>query len=348
MRKEVVVDSVLLELERCAAADVVVFWIEEFGNRDDICSELTNAFRGNFVASVVLRHLPRAGRQLFTDPNAWAADVMAVVDSERAQVEQVFSESQGRGPLGLVIIARNKLAVTQSSSPATAPDWCPIFGGRSAMVFLRDVVTISNCSLSAEEAAAGQIKDLLYQIDRGLLRVAKMHASNDRHHGIKLWDQALRKRSGASSRSDFLDLWERGLDGVTDSESYRPSLKSGWSMVAAMWECFMVSSPSQLLGNTGAFADYLGLDAQWVPGPPAAVSLLPIVFRSPEDLSKGGDAVAARSVIMMVGVACQFVTAAAHADQYGRVGADSLDALSREIRTFLTRLEHRASLQSQT
>ena len=47
--------------------------------------------------------------------------------------------------------------------------------------------------------------------------------------------------------------------------------------------------------------------------------------------------------MLAVGLACQLVTAAAHADQYGKVNAMALEAVSKDLRLILSTVEQRAS-----
>lgn len=85
------------------------------------------------------------------------------------------------------------------------------------------------------------------------------------------------------------------------------------------------------------------MPASAIPSP-----LIPILFRGPDDREKDADLLAGRSLLLTVGLACQLVTAAAHADQYGKVNAMVLDAISKELRTVLLAAEQRASWMAQT
>lgn len=332
---EAVVDSVLESIGAHRSFCIVVFWLQDDGDREGVCRELSTRLAGTRVIPHVLRS------SAFQDPNAWASDTMSVLGSLR---DEVLSLDEGGHelPLGVILISRSKLNVAQASSPAIAPEWMPAFGGREVTVFSRDVRLIATCSLAADEACVASIKSMLFQLEAALLKVVRSRVLVDRHFGQKLWDQALRLRSGLEKRSQFMEYWSGGLDKVTDPSSYRPSLTFGWSMISAMWEAFLASSPSQLLSKSQAFGEYLSIHSGWLPKNPDPTPILPILFRGPEDHLRTADEIAARGVVVTVGLCCQLVTAAAHADQYGRVSAPVLSALSQDLRRTLAAAERQA------
>lgn len=336
------VSSILDEMKRLVAFQVVVFWLEDHGDRDRSCSELEKLLAGARVVPHVLR------KPLFSDPNGWAADAMSVIDGLRNKVQAASEGCDADAPLGLVVIARNKLRVAQSSSPATAPSWLPKHGGRDITVVARDIRSIGCCSLAAPEAAADAVKSSLYELELGLLKVAKNLAARDKHHGQKLWGEILKERSKLERKSQFLDTWATGVATVSDAPSYRPSLTFGWSMVSAMWDTFLRSSPNQLLSRSEAFVEFFEIGADWMPNQPLPSALLPILFRGPEDRERGASLVAGRNLVLTVGLACQLVTAAAHADQYGKVNAITLEAISKDLRTVLSAVEQRTAWLAQS
>jgi hypothetical protein len=337
MNLSTVVSSILAEMQHCAALQIVVFWLEEQGDRDHLCSELESLLAGARVVPHVLR------RPLFSDPNGWAADTMALLEATKSKVLAASEGCEPNAPLGLVVIARSRLSIAQSSSPATAPDWLPARDGREIMVVVRDVHSIASCSLAAPEGATDAIKSSLYELELGLLNVVKFLALRNRHHGQRLWGEVLKERSRLERKSQFADFWANGLDTVSDAMSYRPSLTFGWSMVSAMWDTFLRSSPSELLSKSEAFVEFFEIHADWMPAQPLPSALLPILFRGPDDRERGASLVAGRNLVLTVGLACQLVTAAAHADQYGKVNAIALEAISKDIRIVLTAVEQRTA-----
>ncbi|WP_372164527.1 hypothetical protein [Xanthomonas euvesicatoria] len=341
MNLTTVVSSILDEMKRYTTFQVAVFWLDEQGDRDRMCSDLTALFIGSRVVPHVLR------KPLFSDPNSWAADAMSVIDGLKEKVQAASEGCDRDAPLGLVIIARTKLRVAQTSSPATAPSWLSAYGGREIMVVARDVHSIGCCSLEAPEAAVDAVKSSLYELELGLLKVAKYLASREKHHGQKLWGEVLKERSKLDRKAQFFDTWAEGVGTVSDAPSYRPSLKFGWSIVSAMWDTFLRSSPSQLLTRSEAFVEFFEIEADWMPAQPLPSALLPILFRGSEDRERGANLVAGRNLVLTVGLACQLVTAAAHADQYGKVNAVALEAISKDLRMVLSAVEQRTAWLAQ-
>lgn len=337
---ETIASSVIRSISEYTSFCVVVFWMQDDGDRDKVCYELGKKLAGTRVIPHVLRS------PIFRDPNAWAGDAISVLELLRERVLQIPTEERD-SPLGLVVISRSKLNVSQASSPAIAPEWFPTHGGREVTVFARDVQSIAACSLASDEACLPSIKSLLFQLEMALLKIASQAAARDRHHGQKLWNQLLKERSKLELRSHFLDNWRNGIETITDPESYRPSLMFGWSMISAMWDTFLTASPAQLFSKSEAFAEFLEIDASWLSAQPDPNALLPILFRGPEDHLKSPELITARGLVLTVGLACQFITAAAHADQYGRVSAPMLNALSRELRSVLTSVENKARWHAQ-
>lgn len=332
---DTVVDSIIGSIESFKSFCIVIFWLQEEADREGVCRELSTRLAGRRIIPHVLRSTT------FQDPNAWASDAVSLLDSLRDEVADL-DVADHESPLGLILISRSKLNVAQASSPAVAPEWMPGFGGREVTVFARDARLISTCSLEAEEASIALVKAMLFQLEIAFLRVVRSQFVIDRHHGQTLWDQVLRNRSRLDKRSQFLEYWANGLDSVTDASSYRPSLTFGWSLISAMWETFLTASPSQLLSRSKAFCDYLLIKSDWLPTPPDPTPVLPILFRGPEDYMRDADEVATRGVILTVGLSCQLITAAAHADQYGRVSASVLGALSQDLRRTLAAAERQA------
>lgn len=337
---DTVVDSITESIDSFKSFCVVIFWLQDDADRELVCRELSARLGGRRVIPHVLR------RATFQDPNAWASDAMSLLGSLRSEVMKLGGGNHD-SPLGIVLISRSKLNVAQASSPAIAPEWMPVFGGREVTVLARDLRLISTCSFAAEEACVALVKSMLFQLETALLKVARNQPGVDRHFGQKLWDQILRQRSKLDKRSEFLEYWARGVDSVTDSSSYRPSLTFGWSMISAMWDTFLTASPSQLLAKSQAFCEYLSIQPDWLPTRPDPVPVLPIMFRGPEDHLRNASEVAARGVILTVGLSCQLITAAAHADQYGRVGASVLSALSQDLRRTLAAAERQALCRRQ-
>ncbi|UXB41909.1 hypothetical protein K7569_09025 [Stenotrophomonas maltophilia] len=334
------VESISESIESFKNFCVVVYWLQDESDREGIFQELSVRLAGTRLLPHVLR------TSAFQDPNAWASDAMSILSSLRTEVSNLVDEGHG-SPFGIVVISRGKMNVAQASSPAIAPDWMPGHGGREVTVFARDVRSISTCSLAAEEACIDSIKSMLFSLEHALLEIVRAKIKVEKHFGQKIWDQVLRERSRLEKKSKFPDYWSEGLDSVTDPSSYRPSLTSGWSMISAMWETFLGASPSQLLTKSDAFREYLSIGSDWLPFQPEPSPLLPIMFRGPEDHRKSDDELAARGVILTVGLSCQLTTASAHADQYGRVSASTLNGLSQDLRRTLAAAERQARWAAQ-
>jgi len=339
MTPETIADSILDELSERRGFCLYVFWLQCRENRAELHERLSALLDGSGAVPLVLR------RQLFHDPNGWAADAVSLLEENRAAVEAKANLINSGSPIALVVIARGDLAVAQSASPATAPAWLPRYGGREINTYARDLTASAACPMNSPESAIGELCTLIYELDVRFCSLASQLSQLNVHHGLALWSTVLKDRTEYETRADFLDQWRIGLTKVTDARSYRPSLRSKWSMVAAMWATFMDNAPAKLLGLSKHYCEFLGIDdLAWITNPPGPESaLLPILFRGANDRPEDRVAIAGRGLIVSVGLACQLATAAAHADQYGKVNATALAAVSRELRAVLASADRAAN-----
>lgn len=323
----VLIDTVARTLEGQKSFALFCFWLQREEDRDSLLVEIKAGLGGVVAVPVVLR-LP-----LFMDPNAWAFDVIRLVNGERAAFERHAESISSGKPCAIIVISRSGLAIGQSSSPASLPDWFPRYGGTEVTAFVRDLRNASSCSLKDEVAGVADISELLFRLEASLSsRITRLLKEN-KHHGLAFWDSYLKSRSGFDTRSDFEAALASSVTAVTDVRSYRPSMRNKGSIIAAMWAIFSENSPANLIGRAKDLADFLGL----VNVPESSGNFLfPILFRGVNDNNYPETARYSRDLVVVVACACQLATASAHADQYGLVNAEFLRAHSHDARHFLS------------
>lgn len=324
---KVLVDTVAGLLDRQESFALFCFWYQCAEGRDALLSDLKLELDEVAAIPIVLR------TTMFTDPNAWAVDAVRLVDENRADFEGLAEAISAGRPCALVIISRSGLSIAQSSSPASLPDWFPRYGGTEVTAFVRDLRQEASCSLNNDIAAVPDISELLFRLEVALSqRVARLLQAN-KHHGLAFWDSYLKSRSELPSRGEFAAALASSVRSVGNVRSFRPSMRSRASLVAAMWTMFVDEAPAKLLGRSKDLTDFLGLSDIH---PSANSFLFPVLFRGTNDGASDPVVRYCRDLVVVVGGACQLVTASAHADQYGLVNAELLHAHSCDVRRFLS------------
>lgn len=324
---KVLIDTVARTLERQKSFALFCFWYQCAEGRDALQSDLQSELGEVAAIPVVLR------APLFTDPNAWAVDAVHLVNDMRAEFEAHAETIASGRPCAIVIISRSGLSVGQSSSPASLPDWFPRYGGAEVTAFVRDLRQETSCSLNDDVAAVPEISELLFRLEAALSQRVSALLQANKHHGLAFWDSCLKSRSGLASRSEFAGALASSVRLVGDVRSFRPSMRSKASLVAAMWTMFVDEAPAKLLGRSNDLAGFLGLSEVH---PSAGSFLFPVLFRGTNDSASNAVTRYCRDLVVVVGGACQLVTASAHADQYGLVNAELLHAHSCDVRRFLS------------
>lgn len=317
-------------LDQARSFGIYLFWMDIFDGRDELCVALDPVLRRRGVVPFTLRS------QLLSEPNSWAQDVIRLIDDHREAFEGFRDLIAAERPVGLLVLAKAKLSIAQSSSPALLPSWFPGYGGRQVTAFARDVISSAGCSLGAPALCIEDICQLLYELELAMCKRYEAALAGCKRQGLALWDSFLRERTKFDTRDEFVAAWKAGVTGVRDARSFRPSLTSNWSLVAALWASFVDTRPAALAAQGDRFADFLALDE--VTQPFHREPLLAILFRSTNEKMVTSRARLGRTLILLTGVACQLTTAAAHADQYGQVRATSAASLSLDLRDALSRL----------
>ena len=321
---DAVVRSAVREAVSSLDKGVAVLWLKVEGDRDDVARRL-RPLLSDLAVVVVLRH------PFYRDANAVGVDTVSLMEAMRDQFEEFANRRADRGSFAVLLLSRGELEIVQCSSPAQLPAWWPGQNGSEVQITLRDIRSIAGCSLKSEELAIEEISSLLFEIDLQFYRRFCCALSENAHHGLAFWDAALSSRTKCKSRQEFASSWGAALDEVSDARTYRPSLRSGSSVVCGVWSVFIDNPPSKLASFGTKLSEFVDI-AQCEGGCLWSELLLPICFRGVGDAELGVRAVTGRCWIVLIGVSCQLITAAAHADQYGRVNADLLRCVSRELR----------------
>ena len=308
------------------------YWVtitpeDDGGDRNRFRRLLRESAGGYPLLPVVLRV---AG---FEDPNAVMNDLAAVLETCRndLQAPDVREHSVSHGFVDFVLISRREFALAETSSPLHLPDWFPISAGHEVTARIEDLTWSAGVALSAPEAHIGEIKRLLCELDRKLLRRLRDVGAGDHRLVRGILDRFQQDPAESVSLEDFLSGAQAALDDVKNPRDYRPSSRSG-TVVGRLWSLTARTHPDGLGKVAGSLAQALQVGVQEIEG--HEESIVAVLGRPTNPIRDAGKRWAF-DIIVTVRAACQLVTAAAHADAYSRYPVRLVGSLSRELQRSL-------------
>ena len=199
----------------------------------------------------------------FEDPNAVMNDLAAVLETCRndLQAPEVRERSVRHGFVDFVLISRREFALAATSSPLHLPDWFPVSSGQDVTARIEDLTWSAGVALSAPEAHIGEIKRLLCDLDRILLRRVREVGAGDHRLVRGILDRFQPDPAESVSLEDFLSGAQAALDNVKNPRDYRPSSRSG-AVVGRLWNLTARIHPDGLGKVAGSPARALQVRAQ--------------------------------------------------------------------------------------
>ena len=300
-----------------------VLWVTIPTGRDDFAQDLKR-LRGNLA---LVPHVLRTGG--FVDPNAVMNDVSTVLDRARRDVQALNEAARDRRGIDLVIVSRTALSLADTSSPIELPDWFPVKAGQTVTVRIDDLTWSASVVLSDEAAELDDLRRILCDVDRALLN--RLQESQRLGRPTQsLWDQMGLESTAGGDIDEELGKIGKTLKGIKNPTGYRPSVSKNPTVVGRLWAHANRTAPDRLPRAAKALAAALGtVDV------PEDSSLAAVLNRPSRRID--ANVRWCLALIVTLRTACQFATAAAHADDYPRFSAVLLRATSRNLRQFLDR-----------
>lgn len=301
-----------------------VLWVTVPTGRDDFARDLKR-LRGNLA---LVPHVLRTGG--FVDPNAVMNDVATVLELVKEDVHALNEAARERRGIDLVIVSRTALSLADTSSPIELPDWFPVKPGQTVTVRIDDLTWSASVVLSDEASELDDLRRILYDVDRALLDCMKTSRRIDQRRTQSLWDMKVLDSTASGGIDEELDRIGKTLDETRNPTGYRPSVSKNPTVVGRLWAHANRTAPDQLPRAAKALAAALGtVDV------PEDSSLAAVLNRPSSRID--ANVRWCLALIVTLRTACQFATAAAHADDYPRFSAVLLRATSRNLRQFLDR-----------
>ncbi len=325
-----VVDAIERQ-QRTGREPVRFYWValtaEETGpDRERFKSDLRAVAAGYPLQPVVLR------THGFRDPNAVMNDLATVVEGARDDLLEfgMCEQIVERGFVDIVLISRREFGLAITSSPLQLPEWFPVSPSELVTAKVTDLTWSADVALSAPEARLGDLRRLLHELDGVLL--SRLRTSRDRDRNIAnsfLGLVGAEDEPVAEVLANATNAWEA----VKNPRDYRPS-RTGATMVCRLWYTSTTKHPERVVKPARILSRALGVA-------PADLddhkeSIVAVLGRPTNPVYYSDIRVRwAFDLIVTVGGACQFATAAAHADAYARYPVMLVRSISESLRESL-------------
>lgn len=297
-------------------------------DRDAFAAELRRLASEEAVCPVVLR-VPG-----FRDPNAVMNDLTAVLEGCRTEILDpgLTARIQSNGLLDVVLVSRRAFDLAITSSPLPLPEWFPVSPGRVVTASVTDLTLRAAVPLSASETGAGEMCRLLFELDRALLARTRETLEARRRDVNSFLDQVRDTREDSLSFHELLAGCETTLASVQNPRDFRPSTAKNPTLVGHLWRIANTKPADGLVKVAESLARATRLES--LSAGDHREALLAVLAR-PSRTFPSPEVRWVYNVIRSIQSACQLVTAAKHADEYGRYPAWLLRSLSLHLRESL-------------
>lgn len=274
------------------------------------------------VCSIALR------TERFKHPDTVMDDLAKTLGEVKSDVLALKERVEKTGSLDVVVVSRSSFELAVNTSPLNLPEWFPVSPGQVVNASVTDLTLRVEVPLS--QVGTGELCRLLYELDCGLLRRIKAELDANRHSVEVFLDECRGKTKRAASYEELIGVAEEKLGDVRNPRDYRPSTAKHPTLVGHIWRIANRKSAYDLGKTAENLARAVRMESAKVDG--SREALLTALARPN---LPGIEARCAFNVIMSVQGACRLITAAAHADRYGRYPAWLLRSLSLDLRMSL-------------
>lgn len=310
-----------------STSEVSAYWMKVDGNREEYAARVREGLSNLPIVVLIIRD------SSFNNPNAVAQDLVRILGANRVACEAVLFPSPLSLNCGVIILGRTPLLIPQSSSPVRLPDWFPTRAGEITSLFLEDLTWIADASLNCPEARISEICVHLYGLEGAL--VTSLIEANGKNHNVGNALMDMIRQDGDGKYSALLGEFEAHHAGITAPSSFRPSLREGRSITGRIWRIVQGRSPEGLNAPSKALAKAAGFSEASLSGSDSFAAVL----TRPSNRDDSSATRFMRNILTTVASACQFVTAASHADQYSRYPVPLLVSFSYDLRKSLASAE---------
>ncbi|HEX6183063.1 MAG TPA: hypothetical protein VFZ44_04060 [Pyrinomonadaceae bacterium] len=303
---------------------VLVFWCQIATNRDELCRQIEELRGEDNIIPLVPRGLG------FDNPNALLADLNRLISEHREQFVAVGSRATSNDrPLALLLLSRTEFALPQIASLTVLPHWFPRVGGESVYITIEDLTRTADGPMNVQEAHVSDLCERLFKLDVSLVRRLTGVVRRDHKLGNAFFTYV---RRGEENFTGFLEGAQTYLGEIRNPQGYRPSVRDGRSLVGRLLNLMQTTTPDQIDQRAKALAKALDISEGRLPV--VNDSIVAVILR-PVNRDTSPSVRFARNIIATTYSSAQFITAAAHADDYPSYPILLLRSLSYNLRTTL-------------
>lgn len=300
-----------------------VFWVTLSTDRDDFARKLMEMRKELPIVPWALRSPG------FTDPNSVMNDVTDILDQTRNDIEIVSESAIQWNCIVLILLSRRELNLAVTSSPILLPNWFPILPKQMISARIDDLTWSVGVLISDKISALDELRRILYEIDHALIIKLEKSMAMDHNKVQSLWSYISCKDDDKIAVE--LSKAKRQLHLIQNPTGYRPSAWRNPTIVGRLWHKANTTAPDSLRKMAKALAEALdlggGIDYDDIP-------LISVLNRPTNPITNSSERWSF-CLIVALRVACQLVTAAAHADEYPKFPIHLLRSISRDLRRFL-------------
>lgn len=303
---------------------VIAFWYQLNEGREQYAAEIKR-LRGALPVVPLLPRKPMA----FLSPNSILADLRALIDDAKSEFESLTAPGMDKS-ICLVILSRSRMDLPQITSPMVLPSWFPVCPSHEIQIVIVDVLSSTRGPLNSTESKIANLHFSLYQLDKSALRMLKRSAFSSRSALLRC---ILPSRD---SQSDFMNAYEKFLDGIDDPYCYRLSGKNTPTFCGRLLHSAYSENPSGIRTKAIQLGKALPLAVL-----PQSHNLSRLNFDGPESLVAAimrpmpplpdYSARLAFSLLVSIYAASQFITITAHSAEYPHFSLNLLSSFSTDL-----------------
>jgi hypothetical protein len=330
VRPERVAETVIAKLAM-ASSEISAYWMAVAGDRERYAAGIRSAVAGEPIVVFIVREIG------FNNPNSIASDVIRAMELNRAASEAALCWQGSELHCAIILLGRAPLGVAQASSPVTLPEWSPIRPGETVTIVIEDLTWTVDAPLKGAEARIDEICEDLYMLEGALIR--RLRSIHQADHGAGNALLELIRSDPTEKYNLLLTAFEHAHASVSVPSGFRPSLRTSNSLVARLWSVVQGRKPEALHGPSKALASALGLQNLGEMLRQNTWEGFVAVLSRPSSRDSSESERFARGLLMTLSACCQFVTAAAHSDEYARYPVPLLISFSYDVRRSLSTAE---------
>ncbi len=307
---------------------VSAYWLALVGCRKDYAASLAPLLAAPSTPVLVVK-------ERFVNANSITSDLAHILEQNRSAVLATFQyDRPDPQHISIVLLARNELAFAEGSSPVEWPEWVPAVGGTEVPCFITDITRRINVSLDEAVVNVGKVNRALYAVEGALIRrlIAVTEHAPTAHQDLF----AMVKRHSDVAWMNFLAKVKSGYASIPNTESYRPSVRTGDSVVSRLWQVAQAGSTKDIDCTVTGLTEALNIIPDALQG--WHECLFGALARG-LDASERGPRKFARGMLFTISAACQYITCAAHAHHYPELPLNLISSVVDDLYEGLANIE---------